>query len=159
MDTCHVLLERPWKFDTDVTYKGRDNVTLFKWGSHKISMAPILDFDGDAGHKKSNFSVMSNDDKELDETIKETRGFFPVMVKLLMSVVKEEAIMEEVHELLQDFEELIIDELPNALPPMWDIQHRIDLITGAKLPNLPHYRMSFKENEILREQIDDLLKK
>ncbi|KAK1356685.1 hypothetical protein POM88_049941 [Heracleum sosnowskyi] len=48
-------------FDTDVMYKGRDNVMLFKWGNHKIAMAPVLDFNDSAGQKKSNFLVISND--------------------------------------------------------------------------------------------------
>jgi hypothetical protein len=31
MDVCHILLGRPWKFDNDITYRGRDNVMLFTW--------------------------------------------------------------------------------------------------------------------------------
>ncbi|XP_074362222.1 uncharacterized protein LOC141702444 [Apium graveolens] len=123
MDICHVLLCHPWKFETDVTYNGHDNVMLFKWGSHKIAMAPILNFDSSVGQKKSNFLVMGNDDKELDEAIKETWGFFPIVVKVLMSVVKEDAIPEEGQNFLQDLEELIADELPNAFPLVQDIQH------------------------------------
>ena len=66
-------------------------------------------------------------------------------------------IPEQVQEQLQEFPK--IQESPTELPPMRDIQHQIDLVRDASLPNLPHYRMSPKENEILQDQVLELFQK
>lgn len=68
-------------------------------------------------------------------------------------------IPEKVKPIIRAFQELVSDDSPSEPPPIRNIQHRIDMIRGSSLPNPPHYRMSPKENEILKEKIEDLLRK
>ena len=56
--------------------------------------------------------------------------------------------------LLDDFVDMVSDELPSELPPLRDIQHAIDLVSSSQLPNLPHYRMNPKEREELNRQVE-----
>lgn len=57
----------------------------------------------------------------------------------------------EMIELLADFGEVFLDELPDELLPMRSIHHTIDLVLGASLPNLPHYQMDpVKYKELCR---------
>ena len=69
------------------------------------------------------------------------------------------SIPKEVQSLLDDFGALFPDELPTTLPPLRDLQHNIDLILDASLPNQEHYRLSPIEYEILQGRVNDLLEK
>ena len=66
---------------------------------------------------------------------------------------------EEVKSVLQEFKDVFPEELLDHLPPMRDIQHAIDFVLEATLPNLPHYRMNPTEHAELQRQVKELLRK
>jgi hypothetical protein len=93
----------------------------------------------------------------MDEA-KESREIFAVVIGGGIGV-EPPNIPQVLQPLLAKFQEIIPSELPDELPPTRDIQHQIDLTPGASLPNRPQYRMSPKENQILQEQVEDLIRK
>lgn len=48
---------------------------------------------------------------------------------------------------------------PEELPPLRNIQHHIKFISRAKVPNIPHDRMSPKDHDIFQGMVEDLSKK
>ena len=61
--------------------------------------------------------------------------------------------------ILQEFDDVFPQELPPGLPPLRGIEHRIDLIPGAPLPNRAAYRTNPEETKEIEKQIRDLVDK
>ena len=81
------------------------------------------------------------------------------VILTLGSSSQQEQPPAEVQLLLQEFGDVFPKELPDKLPTMRDVQHAIDLVPGASLPNLPHYRLNLIEHVELRKQIEELMRK
>ncbi|RVW47624.1 Transposon Ty3-I Gag-Pol polyprotein [Vitis vinifera] len=91
---------------------------------------------------------------------KETKVIFALMARKVEEFKEQDKeYPANARKILDDFSDLWPAELPNELPPMRDIQHAIDLIPGASLPNLPAYRMNPTEHAELKRQVDELLTK
>ena len=105
--------------------------------------------------ERENSSVLLVDQKEVWNDLKETEQVVFVVQKPNHSSLASKIVPKPVVELLAEFPD--ISSTPTSLPPMRDIQHHIDLIPGASLSNLPHYRMSPEENKILQEQVEQHL--
>nr|GEY56190.1 putative reverse transcriptase domain-containing protein [Tanacetum cinerariifolium] len=68
-------------------------------------------------------------------------------------------ILEATFPLLKEFFDVFHDELPDALQPLYDIQHHIDLEPSSQFPNRPHYRLCPEVHEELRRQVKEFVSK
>ena len=66
-------------------------------------------------------------------------------------------VPEEIVGLLEQFADVMPSELPDGLPPKRSIEHRIELVPGARTPAKAPYRMSPKELTELKIQLGELL--
>ena len=60
---------------------------------------------------------------------------------------------------VEEYKDVFPEELPEGLPPKRNIDHRIIIEKGQKPPSRTPYRMSPKELEELKKQLDELLQK
>ncbi|XP_060190610.1 uncharacterized protein LOC132619861 [Lycium barbarum] len=63
------------------------------------------------------------------------------------------------YSLLQEYEALFPEEIPDGLPPLRGIEHQINFVPGSQIPNKPTYRSNREETKELQRQVDELLKK
>jgi hypothetical protein len=59
--------------------------------------------------------------------------------------------------LLQEFKDVFPAEIPLGLSPLRGIEHQIDLIPGASLPNGDVYMINLEETKEIQRQVQELL--
>jgi hypothetical protein len=143
----------------NVIHDGRRNTyTLEKNGRKHM----LLQIEENKVKEEASASILLMSGKELLNEVKmEQEMQFSVVRKLrvILTSTSLEDFPEEFQELLENFADIIVDELPNSLPPIRSINHHIDLIPGAILSNKETYRSTPQENEEVKRQVQDLLDK
>ena len=59
--------------------------------------------------------------------------------------------------ILQEFADVFPQDVPLELPPIRGIEHQIDLISGASLPNRAPYHTNPEETKEIMRQVQELL--
>jgi hypothetical protein len=159
MDVCHLLLGRPWKYDRNVIHDGRMNTyTLEKNGrTHMLLPIKVKEVKLEVSN-----TVLLMSGKELLTKVKkkEDPQFFVVRKpRIVMTSTRVDDLPDEFQELLEEFADIVVDELPHLLPPIRSVSHHIDLIPGASLSNKAAYILTPQENEEVKRQVQELLDK
>jgi hypothetical protein len=59
----------------------------------------------------------------------------------------------------KEYEDVFLNDVPSGLPPIRGIEHQIDFVPGATIPNRPAYRSNPEETKELQRQVEELLAK
>ena len=59
--------------------------------------------------------------------------------------------------LLEEFKDVVPNEIPIGLTPMRNIQHRIDLFLSSALTNKATYQMNPMQQSELQRKVDELI--
>ncbi|XP_019184978.1 PREDICTED: uncharacterized protein LOC109179930 [Ipomoea nil] len=107
--------------------------------------------------KKQNFFCTG---KIVEKVLREGRPIYLILFKEAnLENISLEHMPKEISSLLQEFGDVFPKELPKGLPPLRGIEHHIDLVPGAPIPNRPAYRCSPEETKEIQRQVEELLAK
>nr|GEV95929.1 putative reverse transcriptase domain, zinc finger, CCHC-type, aspartic peptidase domain protein [Tanacetum cinerariifolium] len=152
MDACHILLGRPWLYDRRVKHDGYRNNYAFKKDGVSITLAPLNPKDAPPDRvfiSKTDFVGLVN--------------VSPPSVVFGLLMIEENPVTAaaplSMVPLLNEFKDVFPEEIPAGLPVTRKIQHCINFLPGASIPNKPAYRMNPKKFAELHRQVTELLEK
>eukprot|EP00253_Pinus_taeda_P021642 PITA_21642 len=90
---------------------------------------------------------------QYDQKIEESEVNYVVVrrAKIVLLHTEMSNLPTKIQETLQEFRDIVVDDLPDKLPPKRSISRHINFIPGASLPNKAAYQMSPKDNEEIRK--------
>ncbi|XP_074288563.1 uncharacterized protein LOC141613717 [Silene latifolia] len=161
MDACHLLLGRPWEFDKNTTHQGKENVYSFKHEGKKVTLTPLPPNQRNYGSPNMPEEISGVLFLSEAAMIQEMKQEQPVFILLSKEVIEREGseLPAEIEPLIHKFWDVFPKGLPSGLPPLRGIEHHIDLVPGAVLPNRPAYRSDPAATKELQHQIQELMSK
>ncbi|XP_072064137.1 uncharacterized protein [Arachis hypogaea] len=165
MQACHLLLGRPWQFDRRAFHDGYTNRFSFDFNGRKITLAPLSPKEVYLDQLNTNTKKIKKVESKLCFFAKE-RDLKSALIgkKALFLVRFRDTLFSDTDlnpnlpnsfvSLLQAFADVFPTDVPRGLPPLRGIEHQIDFIPGASIPNRPAYRSNPEETKELQRQKD-----
>src|SRR4051812_43651864 len=187
MTVCHLLLGRRWLYDRHVQHNGRANTYHLEFKGNKVNLLPMSPqqivnesrqkVEANVGPTQEsnviavsdNITTSARETSLLTLATKEDMREFsadPTAIPLVLMYKGEVLVSNDNHPIspgvatvLQDFDDVFPAEVPAGLPPLRGIEHQIDLMPGATLPNRAPYRTNPQETKEIQQQVQALLDK
>ena len=161
MDACEVLLGRPWQFDRKTIHDGESNVYKVRVRGKTKTLLPLPPSKvAEKMEKTKTQEVLIASRKQVTKTLQDNRVIWVLLTKeladeglKLISDINDPTLQQ----LVRKYEDVFPAELPLGLPPLRGIEHQIDLIPGAAVPNKAPYRCNPEETKELQRHIDELM--
>jgi hypothetical protein len=138
MDVCHLLLGRLWKYEKNVIHDGRNNTYTLEKNGRTHMLLPIED--KKVKEETSNTILLMSGKELLDQVKKYKEMKFKVVRKprVILTSTSIDDLPEETQKMLENFVDIMVDDLPCSFPPIRSVSHKIDLIPGPIFPNKEH---------------------
>ncbi|CAA7396920.1 unnamed protein product [Spirodela intermedia] len=121
-----IILGRPWLYDNDVHLSGRANTCSFTHRGQRVVWY--------------SYTFKSPTRRVTTPRITDIPTWFALTLDVPAATTPSPYPLE-LEDIMMEYGDVFPEELPSDLPPLRHIQHAIDLVPGAMLRNLPHYRM------------------
>jgi hypothetical protein len=185
MQACSLLLGCPWDFDTDVVHHGRANKYTLVHKGKKITLlhpmpneivqcdraiAETAKRESEIRHDQTAPPLSSNAIKLKSHAVLATRSdlFIPTTIDAPFQALVSRQVLVSLDDittplpcaitnLLQEFKDIFPAEIPLVLPPLTGIEHQMDLIPGAMLPNRAVYRTNLEGTKKIQRQVQEHL--
>uniref|UniRef100_A0A151UIN5 Transposon Ty3-I Gag-Pol polyprotein n=1 Tax=Cajanus cajan TaxID=3821 RepID=A0A151UIN5_CAJCA len=169
MEACHILLGRPWQFDKKTMHNGLTNEITFTHKEKKFVLHPLSP--QQVAEDQVQMKLKRDSEKRLllkrrtlqKKTLLIQQSSCILLCKGTLSCTAtssgHEILPKGVKTLLKEFDDLFPPEGPMGLPPSRGIEHQLDLVPGASLPNRPAYRTNPQETKEIESQVQELLEK
>ncbi|GJU59589.1 hypothetical protein Tco_1237355 [Tanacetum coccineum] len=126
IEACHVLLGRPCQHDMDATHQGKSNMYLFRWSRKTIAMLYLSVISPKMKLENKTLETLVASPKDFQAERKEMGVSYALVMKGVNDVI-ENAIPVVIKPLLAEFVKIVTYDTLDALPPLRNIQHQIDL--------------------------------
>ncbi|XP_048502869.1 uncharacterized protein LOC125498660 [Beta vulgaris subsp. vulgaris] len=146
---------RPYKLnwlsdDNGIKYDGHTNACIATVGGKRTALKPLTS----TPPKKGSLLVSA---KEIERDLEEENEGYLLMVREVEGEQQEYKVPKHLERVLDEYSDVFPQDLPPGLLDIRGIEHQIDLVPGASLPNKDAYGCNPQETQELQKQIEELM--